>query len=228
MGVWSSGIWSNIFSLNLLDVWYGLISSDDTRKQHIKDKIRSLGKKRDREGAWGEATSSSDACGRGTIRGQAGPGISRPFTGPMSVSLSPEESPASSKTSSWLEASWLQPGTALARAFKGLLTDRPLHQHSCNFLRGLQLHQDYRSQKDFSTWAGKGLRRVSQVTSLGSQGGDGMWLGLAEDWGGGCHSIPFWGWPAEGLGKGWGGVCIQRVMSKDRRGDGGKCSVKGS
>ncbi|XP_045628443.1 cytosolic phospholipase A2 delta [Ursus americanus] len=100
------GIWSNIFSLNLLDVWYGLISSDDTRKQHIKDKIRSL-----------------------------------------------EESPASSKTSSWLEASWLQPGTALARAFKGLLTDRPLHQHSCNFLRGLQLHQDYRSQKDFSTWA---------------------------------------------------------------------------
>lgn len=53
MGVWSSGIWSNIFSLNLLDVWYGLISSDDTRKQHIKDKIRSLGKKRDREGSLG-------------------------------------------------------------------------------------------------------------------------------------------------------------------------------
>uniref|UniRef100_A0A452S1A0 Phospholipase A2 n=1 Tax=Ursus americanus TaxID=9643 RepID=A0A452S1A0_URSAM len=78
------GIWSNIFSLNLLDVWYGLISSDDARKQHIKDKIRSLG---------------------------------------------------------------------ISRAFKGLLMDRPLHQHSCNFLRGLQLHQDYRSQKDFSTWA---------------------------------------------------------------------------
>uniref|UniRef100_M3YDT6 Phospholipase A2 n=1 Tax=Mustela putorius furo TaxID=9669 RepID=M3YDT6_MUSPF len=103
------GIWSNILSLNLLDVWYDLLSSEDTRKQHLKDKIRNLGK-------------------------------------------NPEESPASLKTS-WLEASWLQPGTALAKAFKGLLTGRPFHQHSCNFLRGLQLHQNYYSQKDFSTWA---------------------------------------------------------------------------
>nr|XP_035940457.1 cytosolic phospholipase A2 delta [Halichoerus grypus] len=100
------GIWSNIFSLNLLDVWYDLLSSDDTRKQHIKDKIRNV-----------------------------------------------EESPASLRTSSWLEASWLQPGPALAKAFKGLLTGRPLHQHSYNFLRGLQLHRGYYSQKDFSTWA---------------------------------------------------------------------------
>ncbi|XP_044087039.1 cytosolic phospholipase A2 delta [Neovison vison] len=100
------GIWSNILSLNLLDVWYDLLSSEDTRKQHLKDKIRNL-----------------------------------------------EESPASLKTSSWLEASWLQPGTALAKAFKGLLTGRPFYQHSCNFLRGLQLHRNYYSQKDFSTWA---------------------------------------------------------------------------
>uniref|UniRef100_A0A8P0SEU7 Phospholipase A2 n=2 Tax=Canis lupus familiaris TaxID=9615 RepID=A0A8P0SEU7_CANLF len=95
------GIWSNIFSLNLLDAWYDLTNSGDTWKQHIKDKIRNL-----------------------------------------------EESPASLTTSSWLE-----PGTALAKAFKGFLTSRPLHQHSCNFLRGLQLHQDYCSHKDFSTWA---------------------------------------------------------------------------
>ncbi|XP_041601372.1 cytosolic phospholipase A2 delta [Vulpes lagopus] len=100
------GIWSNIFSLNLLDAWYDLTNSGDTWKQHIKDKIRNL-----------------------------------------------EESPASLTTSSWLEASWMEPGTALAKAFKGFLTSRPLHQHSCNFLRGLQLHQDYCSHKDFSTWA---------------------------------------------------------------------------
>ncbi|XP_006920524.1 cytosolic phospholipase A2 delta [Pteropus alecto] len=100
------GIWSNIFSLNLLEAWYDLTSSDDTWKQHIKDKIRNL-----------------------------------------------EKPPASSKTSSWLEALWLQPGTALAQAFKGFLTDRPLYQHSSNFLQGLQLHQDYCNQKDFSTWA---------------------------------------------------------------------------
>ncbi|KAK1338963.1 hypothetical protein QTO34_019632 [Cnephaeus nilssonii] len=100
------GIWSNIFSLNLLDVWYDLTSSGDAWKQHIEDRIRSL-----------------------------------------------EEPPASVRTSSWLEASWLQPGTALAQAFQGVLTGRPLCQHSSNFLQGLQLHQDYRSQEEFSTWA---------------------------------------------------------------------------
>ncbi|KAG8505329.1 Cytosolic phospholipase A2 delta, partial [Galemys pyrenaicus] len=99
-------IWSNIFSLNLLDAWYDLTSSGEAWKQHIKAKIRNL-----------------------------------------------EETAASSGTSSWLKASWLQPGTALAKAFKGFLTGRPLHQCSSNFLRGLQLHQDYCDQKVFSTWA---------------------------------------------------------------------------
>ncbi|XP_052502373.1 cytosolic phospholipase A2 delta [Budorcas taxicolor] len=36
------GIWSNIFSLNLLDAWYDLTSSGDTWRQHIRDKIRDL------------------------------------------------------------------------------------------------------------------------------------------------------------------------------------------
>lgn len=93
----------------------------------------------------------------------------------MSVSLGPEDAPASLRTSSWLEDLWLQPGTALARAFKGFLTGRPLYQHSSNFLQGLQLHQDYYDQKDFSTWAGKG----HCCMSLRLLGGDGPWLGLA-------------------------------------------------
>ncbi|XP_007120580.2 cytosolic phospholipase A2 delta isoform X1 [Physeter macrocephalus] len=100
------GIWSNIFSLNLLDAWYDLTSSSDTWKQHIKDKLRNL-----------------------------------------------EEPPPSSGTSSGPEALWLQPGTALAQTLKGFLTRRPLYQRSSNFLQGLQLHQDYCAQKDFSTWA---------------------------------------------------------------------------
>ncbi|XP_005904037.1 cytosolic phospholipase A2 delta [Bos mutus] len=104
------GIWSNIFSLNLLDAWYDLTSSDDTWKQHIRDKIRDLGKE---------------------------PGVS----------------PASAGTSSWPETLWMQPGTALAQMFKGLLTSRPLYQHSSNFLQGLQMHKDYCAQKDFTTWA---------------------------------------------------------------------------
>ncbi|XP_043328858.1 cytosolic phospholipase A2 delta isoform X2 [Cervus canadensis] len=36
------GIWSNIFSLNLLDAWYDFTSSGDTWRQHIRDKIRDL------------------------------------------------------------------------------------------------------------------------------------------------------------------------------------------
>ncbi|KAB0395439.1 hypothetical protein E2I00_005242, partial [Balaenoptera physalus] len=89
------GIWSNIFSLNLLDAWYDLTSSSDAWKQHIKDTGRNLGP----------------------------------------------------------EALWFQPGTALAQTLKGFLTNRPLYQRSSNFLQGLQLHQDYCAQKDFSTWA---------------------------------------------------------------------------
>ncbi|KAM6181714.1 cytosolic phospholipase A2 delta [Erethizon dorsatum] len=57
------------------------------------------------------------------------------------------------RTSSWMDSSWLQPGTALARAFKGFLTGRPLCHRGANFLHGLQLHQGYYGQKDFSTWA---------------------------------------------------------------------------
>ena len=54
-----------------------------------------------------------------------------------------------------METSWLQPGTALAQAFKGFLNGRPFYQRSANFLHGLQLHRGYRNQKNFSTWAGK-------------------------------------------------------------------------
>ncbi|XP_040824375.1 cytosolic phospholipase A2 delta [Ochotona curzoniae] len=35
-------IWSNIFSLNLLDAWYGLTSSGEAWKYHIKEKIRNM------------------------------------------------------------------------------------------------------------------------------------------------------------------------------------------
>eukprot|EP00069_Balaena_mysticetus_P002164 bmy_15848T0 len=71
----------------------------------------------------------------------------------MSASLGSEEPPPSSGTSSGPESLWLQPGTALAQTLKGFLTNRPLYQRSSNFLQGLQLHQDYCAQKDFSTWA---------------------------------------------------------------------------
>ncbi|XP_028710297.1 cytosolic phospholipase A2 delta isoform X2 [Peromyscus leucopus] len=95
------GIWSNIFSVNLMDIWYDVTSGKDW-KNFIVDVQNS------------EEPSASAGC---------------------------------------VEASWLQPGTALAQAFKGFLNGRPFHQRSANFLRGLQLHRDYRNQQDFSTWA---------------------------------------------------------------------------
>ncbi|XP_010623065.1 cytosolic phospholipase A2 delta [Fukomys damarensis] len=100
------GIWSNIFSLNLMDTWHNLAWSGEEWKQHVKEEIHNT-----------------------------------------------EELGDCLRTSTWTEGSWLQPGTALARAFKGILTGRPLCHRGANFLHGLQLHQGYCSQKDFSTWA---------------------------------------------------------------------------
>ncbi|XP_036042450.1 cytosolic phospholipase A2 delta [Onychomys torridus] len=100
------GIWSNIFSVNLMDIWYDVTSGKDW-KNFIVD-VQNSGR-------------------RGVLEPSASAGC--------------------------VEASWLQPGTALAQAFKGFLNGRPFHQRSANFLHGLQLHRDYRNQKDFSTWA---------------------------------------------------------------------------
>nr|XP_020864932.1 cytosolic phospholipase A2 delta [Phascolarctos cinereus] len=38
------GLWSNIFSVNLMDAWYDLTSSEETWKQHIRDKTRNIEK----------------------------------------------------------------------------------------------------------------------------------------------------------------------------------------
>ncbi|XP_001080051.2 cytosolic phospholipase A2 delta [Rattus norvegicus] len=99
------GIWSNLFSVNLMDIWYDITSGRD----------------------------SNDF--------------------PVDVQNSEKEPSSSAGVSSGVEAPWLQPGTALAQAFKGFLTGRPFNQRSANFLHGLQLHRDYCNQRDFSTWA---------------------------------------------------------------------------
>lgn len=156
-----------------------------------------------------------------TLQREAGPGISRPLAGPMSVSLGPEDTPASLGTSSQLEALWLQPGTALAETFKGFLTDRPLRQHSPNFLQGLQLHQDYSNQKGFSTWAGKGHCRLSLSNKVRLPGGDGPWRGLAEVLGVTASNSGVW--PGEGDGK---GRCRMHSGS-DTRGEKGTWRHKG-
>jgi hypothetical protein len=104
-----------------------------------------------------------------------------------------KESPTSSGSYSWMEASWLQPGTTLAQAFRGFLTGRPLHQRTTNFLHGLQLHQDYCGQKDFSTWAGKAMGPHNKARLLGVSG---PWL-LG-------HSIRFWVSREDPIGRSWG------------------------
>lgn len=114
----------------------------------------------------------------------------------MPVTLDAEESSALAGTSSYVEASWLQPGTALAQAFKGFLSGRPFHQCSANFLRGLQLHRDYRNQKDFSTWAGKDMAtcphkaRLLVGVELWLLAGRGLWGDMLLEYG---LEIPLWG-----------------------------------
>ncbi|XP_065259377.1 cytosolic phospholipase A2 delta-like [Emys orbicularis] len=99
------GLWSNIFAVNLLDVWNALSSSDEFWQQHIRDKIKNIEKKH-----------------------------------------------VLSKSSSCLGASWINPTGMLSKIITDILTDRPLHHHIHNFLRGLQFHKDYYEQSPFPTW----------------------------------------------------------------------------
>ncbi|XP_043836498.1 cytosolic phospholipase A2 delta [Dromiciops gliroides] len=117
------GLWSNIFSVNLMDTWYDLTSSAETWKQHIRNKTRNI-----------------------------------------------EKEPPGSRSTSWINMSWLQPGAAVTQALQGLLTGRPLHHRCHNFLRGLHLHQDYSGQRNFCTWGDCHLDSdPSQLTPLQSQ-----------------------------------------------------------
>lgn len=139
--------------MNLMDIWYDVTSGKDWKNAIVN--VRHSGRRGLLEvGAWDEATPLwrlvEERTGRqlGSLR-QA-----------ISVTLDAEE-PSASAGTSCVDASWLQPGTALAQAFKGFLNGRPLYQRSANFLHGLQLHRGYRNQKDFSTWAGKDHGLVS-------------------------------------------------------------------
>ncbi|XP_055485469.1 cytosolic phospholipase A2 delta isoform X2 [Psammomys obesus] len=87
------GIWGNVFSSNLMDIWYGINSRKDWKfNEDVKN------------------SAGTSSC-----------------------------------------------GDALAQAIKGCLTSRLFYQRSSNFLHGLQLHQDYRNQKDFAMWADSSL-----------------------------------------------------------------------
>lgn len=116
--VWPAGIWSNIFSLNLLDAWYDLTSSGDTWRQHILGQDQDPGKE-----PGSEAASPSDAAGSGWEHNQdqAGPGISKPVTGPTFISLGSEVPPPSGPLMA--RGLVMQPGTALAQTFKRLLDE---------------------------------------------------------------------------------------------------------
>ena len=64
-----------------------------------------------------------------------------------------------------------------------------------------------------------------QVTRLGS------WVEMDHGWGwqrpGGVPASASGVWLGGGLGKGWGGTCIQGVTPGVRRGRGGECSIRG-
>ncbi|XP_048340557.1 cytosolic phospholipase A2 delta-like [Sphaerodactylus townsendi] len=54
--------------------------------------------------------------------------------------------------STYLETSWICPEGMLSEVIRDVLTDRPLHYHAHNFLKGLHLHKDYCEDSQFSVW----------------------------------------------------------------------------
>lgn len=132
-----------------MDIWYDITSGRDSNDFPVD--VQNSGRRGGSKwGAWAETIPLWRLAEEGMSR-HVGLLIQT-----MSVTLDAEKEPSSSaRVSSGVEAPWLQPGTALAQAFKGFLTGRPFNQRSANFLHGLQLHRDYCNQRDFSTWAGK-------------------------------------------------------------------------
>uniref|UniRef100_A0A8D0G906 Phospholipase A2 n=1 Tax=Sphenodon punctatus TaxID=8508 RepID=A0A8D0G906_SPHPU len=79
-------LWSNIFALNLLDIWNSFSNADESWQQYVQDKVKNIGRK------------------------------------------------------------------IMASIIRDILTNRPLHHHVHNFLKGLQMHQDYYQHSHFSQW----------------------------------------------------------------------------
>ncbi|XP_019375484.1 PREDICTED: cytosolic phospholipase A2 delta [Gavialis gangeticus] len=131
------GLWSNIFAVNLLDIWNAFGSSDEFWQQHVQAKIKNIGK-------FPIVTSFCYlSWQKQSLMG---------FLPTTTSFPSAEEEHALSKSSSYLGTSWINPTGMLSKIIKDILTDRPLHHHVHNFLRGLQLHKDYYQQSPFSIW----------------------------------------------------------------------------
>nr|XP_056707873.1 cytosolic phospholipase A2 delta-like [Euleptes europaea] len=56
------------------------------------------------------------------------------------------------QNSTYLETSWMCPDGMLSKIIREVLTDRPLHHHAHNFLKGFHLHKDYYQDSQFSMW----------------------------------------------------------------------------
>ncbi|XP_053129209.1 cytosolic phospholipase A2 delta-like [Hemicordylus capensis] len=56
------------------------------------------------------------------------------------------------ESSTYLGTSWMCPDGMLCKIIKDVLTDRPLHHHVHNFLKGFHMHKDYYQGSQFSTW----------------------------------------------------------------------------
>uniref|UniRef100_A0A8D0G721 Phospholipase A2 n=1 Tax=Sphenodon punctatus TaxID=8508 RepID=A0A8D0G721_SPHPU len=96
-------LWSNIFALNLLDIWNSFSNADESWQQYVQDKVKNI-----------------------------------------------EHILPNSTT--YLGTSWLNPSGMLSKIIRDILTNRPLHHHVHNFLKGLQMHQDYYQHSHFSQW----------------------------------------------------------------------------
>ncbi|XP_062974519.1 cytosolic phospholipase A2 delta-like [Elgaria multicarinata webbii] len=63
-----------------------------------------------------------------------------------------ERNHAPRKSSTFLGTSWMYPDRLLFQIISNVLTDRPLHHHIHNFLKGFHMHKDYYQESQFSMW----------------------------------------------------------------------------
>ncbi|XP_061468782.1 cytosolic phospholipase A2 delta-like [Rhineura floridana] len=71
------------------------------------------------------------------------------------------------KSSSYLGTSWMCPDGMLFKIIRNILTDRPLHHHIHNFLKGFHMHKNYYQESQFSTWKDSRLDQFpNQLTPL--------------------------------------------------------------
>ncbi|CAJ0934146.1 unnamed protein product [Ranitomeya imitator] len=117
------GLWSNIFSINLMDAWYAAVSSENFWHTFTRDAVHEL----DRFTAWDVTVCRKDDDVEQDLRRRR-------------------------LSSSGLSTRLVEPTNKFNRTIRDILTSRPLDGEHHNFMKGLQMHKEYSTHEGFSTF----------------------------------------------------------------------------